>query len=252
MDIQNAAAIVTGGGSGLGAATARMLAAAGAKVAIFDISETNGQKVANEVDGKFFRTDITQESSIVAAMDAAGETFGTARLLVNCAGVTPLAKIVQPSGDAHPLKELMVAIEVNLIGTFVTLSHFAARLARIEPIGEERGVAINTASIAAYEASSGLAAYAASKGAVASFTLPAARDLASHQIRVVSIAPGMFYTPMVGNLSDEENSALGASVPFPNRMGRPEEFARLVASIIDNPMLNGSVLRLDAAHRLPA
>lgn len=250
MELAGMAAIVTGGASGLGAATVRALIAGGARVAIFDIDEANGPVIAGSMNAQFFAVDVTDENNISSALEAAEQVNGVARVLVNCAGICPVSQIVDDVLQAHSAAVLKRTIGVNLTGSFMMLAQFAARLVATELMGEERGVAINTASIAAFEASAGLAAYAAAKGGVAAMTLPAARDLAPHHIRVASIAPGMFETPMIGHLPNEGKAALASPVPFPNRLGRPEEFARLVLSIIENPMINGSVLRLDGGHRL--
>ncbi len=250
MDINGQAAVVTGGASGLGAATSRALAAAGAKVAIFDYSAETGAAVAAEIGGIFCQVDVTQDDQFAAAFAAAEAAHGVARVLVNCAGVTAIAKTVDDAGVSLPVENIRKNIEVNLYGTLYALARFAASLTKTALIGEERGVIINTASIAAFEGASGQIGYAASKGGVVGLTLPAARDLAPHAIRVTTIAPGMFRTAMVGMLTEEGKDRLGAQVPFPNRLGKAEEFAQLVLSIIANPMLNGEVIRLDAAHRL--
>lgn len=252
MDLKAQAVIVTGGASGLGAATTRMLAAAGAKVAIFDFNEEAGRTLADEVGGIFQRVDITQDDQIGRAIEAAEAVHGIARILVNCAGVTPVGKTIGEDFTPLPVENVRRNVEVNLLGTLYTLSRFAARAAQAELLGEERGVIINTASIAAFDGQSGQVAYSAAKAGVVGLTLPAARDLAPHAIRVMTIAPGMFRTAMVGMLSEEGKDRLGEQVPFPNRLGHAEEFAQLVLSIIANPMLNGSVIRLDGAHRLRA
>jgi NAD(P)-dependent dehydrogenase (short-subunit alcohol dehydrogenase family) len=252
MDISGQTAIVTGGGSGLGAATARALASAGAKVAIFDFGAESGAAVAAEIGGIFCKVDVSQDDQVAAAFAEAEAAHGVARVLVNCAGVTALAKTVDDSGTSLPVENVRKNVEVNLYGTLFALAHFAARLTQAAPLGEERGVIINTASIAAYDGQSGQIGYAAAKAGVVGLTLPAARDLAPHAIRVMTIAPGMFRTAMVGMLTEEGKDRLGTQVPFPNRLGNAEEFAQLVLSIVANPMLNGEVIRLDAAHRLRA
>ncbi len=252
MDIRGQAAIVTGGASGLGAATTRILAAAGAKVAIFDVNKEAGRQLADEVGGLFQLVDIRQDEQIGAAIEAAEAVHGVARVLVNCAGVTPIGKTVGDDYRPLPVETIRRNIEINLLGTLYTLARFAARAAAQTLLGEERAVVINTASIAAYEGQAGQVAYSASKAGVVGLTLPAARDLAPHAIRVMTIAPGMFRTAMVGMLTEEGKDRLGQQVPFPNRLGHAEEFAQLVMSIIANPMLNGSVIRLDGAHRLQA
>lgn len=250
MDIRNTAAIVTGGASGLGAATARMLAAAGARVTLLDMNEEAGQAMATEIGGLFCKTNVADEASVDAALDAAAAAHGQARILVNCAGIAPAIKTVGRENVAHPLDAYRKAIEVNLIGTFCTLSRFAARLAAEEPIGEERGVIINTASVAAFDGQIGQAAYASSKAGVVGLTLPAARDLAQHKIRVMTIAPGIFWTPMLAGLPQAAQDSLGQQVPHPSRLGKPEEYAMLVESIVRNPMLNGETIRLDGAIRM--
>jgi len=244
------AAIVTGGASGLGGATAAALAASGARVAIFDLNEEAGRRHADAIGGIFCQTNVTDEASIDAALDAAEQAHGVARILVNCAGIAPTIKTVGRENLPHPLGAFRSAIEINLIGSFAASSHFAARLAGAEPIGEERGVIINTASVAAYDGQIGQVAYAASKGGIVGLTLPMARDLAQHRIRVVTIAPGIFLTPMLMGLPQAAQDSLGTQVPHPSRLGRPEEYAQLVGSIIANPMLNGEVIRLDGAIRM--
>ena len=251
MEITGIAAIVTGGASGLGRATAEMLAKAGAKVAILDLPGEAGQQFAKDIGGLFIPLDVSDTDSIELALDQACAAHGVARVLVNAAGVTELGKTV--GSDGLPCSSAMIRrmIDINLVGTLDMLTRFAARLAKAEPLDEERGVIINVASIAAYDGPSGQLAYAASKGGVVALTLPAARDLAPHAIRVMTIAPGMYRTNMVAMLDEAGKERLGKQVPFPNRLGKPEEFARLVGSIIANPMLNGEVIRIDGAHRLP-
>lgn len=243
-------AIVTGGASGLGAAVARRLTADGAKVVIFDMNEEAGRALAAELDGGFQKVDVTDEHAVEAALDAAEAGFGTARILMNCAGIAPPAKVLNRDGTPQPLSTFSKIIQVNLIGTFNMLSKFAARLHKADPVGEERGVIINTASVAAFEGQIGQAAYAASKGGVASMALPVARELARYGIRVNTIAPGIFLTPMLESLPQEAQESLGTQVPFPSRLGKPSEFADLVAAIIANPMLNAEVIRLDGAIRM--
>lgn len=250
MDINGLAAVVTGGASGLGGATARMLAANGAKVTIFDLNEDAGQAMAADIGGLFQKVNVTDEDSVTAGLDAAEVTHGVARILVNCAGIAPSVKTVGRENVPHPMADFRRAIEINLIGSFLTLSRFAARLAAVDPIGEERGVIINTASVAAYEGQVGQAAYAASKGGVVGMTLPIARDLARERIRVVTIAPGIFWTPMLAGLPQAAQDSLGTQVPHPSRLGRPEEYAHLAQAIITNPMLNGETIRLDGAIRM--
>jgi NAD(P)-dependent dehydrogenase (short-subunit alcohol dehydrogenase family) len=250
MELKDVGAIVTGGASGLGGATAKMLADAGAKVAIFDLNEEVGQKHAEAIGGVFVKVNVADEARVVAGLEAAEAKNGIARVLVNCAGIAPAIKTVGRDNVPHPLDAYRKAIEVNLIGTFTVISKFAARLAAADPTGEERGVIVNTASVAAYDGQIGQAAYASSKGGVVGMTLPVARDLAQHKIRVMTIAPGIFLTPMLMGLPQAAQDSLGTQVPHPSRLGRPEEYAQLVGSIIANPMLNGEVIRLDGAIRM--
>jgi len=252
MQIQGLSAIVTGGASGLGAATARLLAAQGAKVAVFDLNEADGGALAEEIGGTYLRVDVTDEASVEAGLDAAEAAQGVARLLVNCAGVAPAIKTVGREGKPHPIDAFRKAIEINLVGTFLVLSRFAARLQSLDPIGEERGVIVNTASIAAFDGQVGQAAYAASKAGVAGLTLPIARELAASQIRVVTIAPGLFWTPLLAGLPQVAQDSLGKQPPHPQRLGQPAEYAQFVAAIIGNPMLNGETVRLDGALRMAA
>ncbi|WP_375195672.1 SDR family NAD(P)-dependent oxidoreductase [Sphingobium sp.] len=250
MDIKGVAAIVTGGASGLGKATAKMLADAGAKVAIFDLSEEAGRASAAEIGGVFVSVNVADDASVAAGLDAAEAAHGVARLLVNCAGIAPAVKTVGKENAPHPLDIYRKTIEVNLIGTFNVISKFAARLAAADDRDGERGVIVNTASVAAYDGQIGQAAYSASKGGVVGMTLPVARDLAQHKIRVMTIAPGIFLTPMLEAFPQNVQDALGAQVPHPSRLGKPAEYAQLVESIIRNPMLNGEVIRLDGAIRM--
>jgi NAD(P)-dependent dehydrogenase (short-subunit alcohol dehydrogenase family) len=244
-------AIVTGGGSGLGAATARALAAAGAKVAVLDIHAENARKVAAEIGGHAVTCDVADAQSGEAAVAAAREAQGAARILINCAGIGTAARIVGRDGPM-PLDAFKRVIEVNLIGTFNMMRLAAAGMQTLEPLEEgERGIVISTASVAAYEGQVGQAAYAASKGGIVALTLPAAREFARFGIRVNTIAPGLFLTPLMDILPPDIQQSLGASVPFPARLGRPEEYARLALDIIGNPMLNGETIRLDGALRLP-
>ncbi len=250
MDIQGIAAIVTGGASGLGAATAEMLAASGAKVTLFDMNEEAGKAHAEKIGGTFIKVDVTNDDSVSAAIEQAEAANGVARVLVNCAGIATGAKTVGTENKPHPMDQFRKTVEVNLIGSFNVLSKFAARLSAAEPIGEERGVIINTASVAAFEGQVGQAAYSASKGGIVGMTLPIARDLAQFGIRVMGIAPGIFYTPMMAGMPQNVQDALGKQVPFPSRLGQPSEYAKLAESIITNPMLNGDVIRLDGAIRM--
>jgi NAD(P)-dependent dehydrogenase (short-subunit alcohol dehydrogenase family) len=250
MDIRNETAIVTGGASGLGRATARMLEAHGAKVTIFDLNKEAGQAAAAEIGGLYVSVDVADEASVSSGLDAAEAAHGVARILVNCAGVAPAAKTVGKENRAHPLDLYRKTVEINLIGTFNMISKFAARVAALEEVEGERGVIVNTASVAAYDGQVGQAAYSASKAGVVGMTLPIARDLASHKIRVMTIAPGIFLTPMVEAFPQNVQEALGAQVPHPSRLGKPSEYAQLVEAILRNPMLNGEVIRLDGAIRM--
>ena len=251
MNPKGVAAIVTGGASGLGAATAERLASEGARVAIFDMNENAGREHAAKIGGAFFQVNVTDQASVVAAVSAAEKQNGVARILVNCAGIASAAKTVGKEFAPHPLDQFRKAIEVNLLGTFNVITQFAIRVAQAEPIGEERGVIVNTASVAAFDGQVGQAAYAASKGGIVGMTLPIARDLAQYGIRIVTIAPGIFLTPMMASLPPNVQESLGKSVPFPNRLGKPEEYAKMVFSIVTNPMLNGETIRLDGAIRMP-
>jgi NAD(P)-dependent dehydrogenase (short-subunit alcohol dehydrogenase family) len=250
MIIGGLAAIVTGGASGLGGATATQLAQEGARVTIFDLNEELGNAHATLIGGHFTRVDITDERAVDAAIADAEHAHGKARILVNCAGIGPPGKVIDREGKALPLAAFSKIITTNLIGTFNVLSKFASRLHDAEPIGEERGVIVNTASVAAFDGQIGQAAYAASKSAIVGMTLPIARELASYGIRVVTIAPGIFLTPLLATLPQEARDSLGAQVPFPSRLGRPDEFAQLVEAIVTNPMLNGETIRLDGAIRM--
>jgi NAD(P)-dependent dehydrogenase (short-subunit alcohol dehydrogenase family) len=250
MNIEGLAAIVTGAASGLGAATAKMLAAKGAKVTLFDLNVEAGEATASEVGGLFHAVNVTDEPSVIAGLDAAEAAHGTTRILVNCAGVAPAAKAVGREFVPHPMDSFRKCIEINLVGTFLVASRFAARLQQMEAIGEERGVIVNTASVAAFDGQIGQVAYAASKGGVVGLTLPLAREFAQSLIRVVTIAPGIFWTPMLAGLPQAALDSLGQQVPHPSRLGRPEEYAMLVDSILSNPMLNGETIRLDGAIRM--
>lgn len=251
LNIDNVvAAIVTGGASGLGLATARKLAAEGAKVAIFDMNEEAGRRAAEEIGGIFVSVNVADDASVDAGLAAAQERHGVARILVNCAGVAPAVKTVGKDNVPHALDVFARTISVNLVGTFNMISKFAARLAAADEIDGERGVIVNTASVAAYDGQIGQAAYSASKGGVVGMTLPIARDLAQHKIRVMTIAPGIFLTPMLEAFPQSVQDALGAMVPHPARLGKPAEYAQLVEAIIRNPMLNGEVIRLDGAIRM--
>lgn len=251
MEVKGVSAIVSGGGSGLGAATARALAAAGAKVALLDVNVDAAKAVAAETGGIAVKCDVTSADSAQAAIAEAAAAHGPARIAVNCAGIAPPAKIVGRDGP-HDLDLFRKVIEVNLIGTFNMLRLAAAGMAGLEPVTAdgERGVIINTASVAAFDGQIGQAAYGASKGGVHALTLPAARELARSGIRVVTIAPGIFLTPMLLGLPQEAQDSLGKQVPFPSRLGRPEEYAALALHIVANSMINGETIRLDGAIRM--
>ena len=251
MDIRGMAAIVTGGSSGLGAATAAHLASQGAKVTLFDVNEESGTAHAASIEGQFARVDVTQEADVLAGLAKGREAHGPARILVNCAGIGPGCKTVGRKGP-HSLDLFSKVITINLIGTFNCLRLAAAEMVELDPLeGGERGVIINTASIAAYEGQMGQVAYSASKGGIVGMTLPAARDLSRSGVRVCTIAPGIFYTPLLMGLPQEVQDSLGQSVPFPSRLGDPAEFASLAGHIVTNAMLNGETIRLDGALRMP-
>jgi NAD(P)-dependent dehydrogenase (short-subunit alcohol dehydrogenase family) len=249
MRIEGVNALVAGGASGLGAATARRLAGAGATVTIADLDAEHGQALADELGARFVPTDVTDEESVQAAVDAAAEG-GQLRISVTTAGIAWAQRTAHVKG-AHPLDVFAKVVTVNLIGTFNILRLAAQKmLETVEPVDEERGVCVHTASVAAFDGQIGQIAYAASKAGVAGMTLPAARDLARERIRVCTIAPGLFETPMMASVPEAAREALGQSVPHPARLGRPEEYAQLVQSIIENPMLNGETIRLDGALRM--
>jgi NAD(P)-dependent dehydrogenase (short-subunit alcohol dehydrogenase family) len=250
MQVKGHAALITGGGSGLGAATARALAAAGAKVAILDVNMDNAQKVAKETGGIAIKCDVADAASAEAAVAEARAKNGAARILINCAGIGPAARIVGKDGPM-PLAEFSKVININLIGSFNMMRLAGADAQKLEPLADgERGVIISTASVAAYEGQIGQAAYSASKGGVVALTMPAAREFARFGIRVLAIAPGLFGTPMLLGMPQNVQDSLAASVPFPTRFGTPEEYAKLAMHIIDNVMLNGEVIRLDGAIRM--
>ena len=250
MKVSGLAAIVTGGASGLGGAVAQLLAGAGAKVTIFDLNEQLGAAKAAQIKGHFVTVDVVDEVAVENALQEAQDINGTARVLVNCAGIGPPGKVIDRNGKPIPLSTFARIVNINLVGTFNVLSQFAARLHGVECSDEERGVVINTASVAAYDGQIGQAAYAASKGGIVAMTLPIARELARFHIRVMTIAPGIFLTPLLESLSQEVQDSLATQVPFPSRLGQPDEFALLVESIIRNPMLNGETIRLDGAIRM--
>ncbi len=250
MDVAGVAAIVTGGGSGLGAATAEALAKAGAKVVVIDMNRAAADAVASRIGGLALVCDVGDAAAGERAIDAARQAHGPARLLVNCAGVGTPGRIIGRDGPLA-LAEFERVIRVNLIGTFNMLRLAAAAMSPLDPLADgERGVIVNTASVAAYDGQIGQPAYAASKAGVVGLTLPAARELARLGIRVVTIAPGLFQTPMMAGLPDEVQKSLGASVPFPPRLGDPSEYAALVLHIASNRMLNGETIRLDGALRM--
>ncbi|MFF5989328.1 3-hydroxyacyl-CoA dehydrogenase [Prauserella flavalba] len=250
MDITGAVAVVTGGASGLGLATVKELHGRGAKVVILDLPSSDGESVAKELgDGAVFAPgDVTSESDVAAALDAA-QNLGTLRIAVNCAGIGNAIKTVGKKG-AFPLADFTKVINVNLIGTFNVIRLAAERMSQVDPAGEERGVIVNTASVAAFEGQVGQAAYSASKGGIVGMTLPIARDLASLKVRVVTIAPGLFHTPLFASLPEDAIASLGAQVPHPSRLGDPAEYAALARHIVENPMLNGETIRLDGAIRM--
>jgi NAD(P)-dependent dehydrogenase (short-subunit alcohol dehydrogenase family) len=252
LRVENSTFFVTGGGSGLGAATALLLAENGAQVVLADVDEESGEQMASQIGNgaKFIRTDVTDEASVQDALDSVVETFGSLSGVVNCAGIGPAARVVGKKG-VHDLGLFTRTVEINLVGTFNVIRLAAVRLAGNEPDDEgERGLIINTASVAAYDGQIGQAAYAASKGGVVALTLPVARELASSGIRVVTIAPGIFETPMLAALPEDAKESLGKQVPFPQRLGKPEEYAALAKHIVENRMLNGEVIRLDGAIRM--
>jgi NAD(P)-dependent dehydrogenase (short-subunit alcohol dehydrogenase family) len=251
------AAIVTGGASGLGEATARHLAEAGARVAIFDMNAERGERVAGEIGGVFCAVNVADEASVDAGLARAREAHGIARVLVNCAGIAPGKRTVSKKRDTgelvfHDLATFRRTIEVNLVGTYHMIAKSAVAMAGLDPVTEDggRGVIVNTASVAATDGQIGQAAYSASKGGVLGLTLPVARDLSGYGIRVMTIMPGLFHTPMFESVPEDIRKALEAGVPFPSRLGKPAEYARLVRAIIDNDMLNGETIRLDGALRM--
>ncbi|CAJ0700508.1 putative oxidoreductase [Ralstonia edaphis] len=249
MEIRDQVFIVTGGASGLGAGTARTLAEAGGKVVIADLNEAAGTALAQELGGRFVRCDVTSEADGQAVVDAA-TSLGTLRGLVNCAGIATASRTVGKTGP-HPLDQFARVININLIGTFNMIRLAATAMAGNTPnAGGERGVIINTASVAAFDGQIGQAAYAASKGGVVAMTLAIARDLSRDGIRVMTIAPGIFETPMLLGMPAEVQDALGKMVPFPPRLGKPAEYAQLARAIVENPMLNGETIRLDGAIRM--
>ena len=251
MDITDGVAVVTGGASGLGLATARSLADAGAHVVLLDLPRTDADDVVAGFGGRatYAVADVTDEAQVREAFDMAGE-IGPVRVVVNCAGIGTPARVLSRDNSPLDLAAFTRIVTVNLVGTFNVLRLGAERMMRAEPVGEERGVIVNTASVAAFDGQIGQAAYSASKGGIVGMTLPIARDLADRLIRVVTVAPGTFDTPLLGTLPEHIRQSLGAQVPHPSRLGQPEEFGALVAHIVANPMLNGEVIRLDGAIRM--
>ena len=252
MQIDGATAFITGGASGLGEATARALAERGASVTICDLQRSQGADVAKSMGARFAPGDVTDEAEMVEALDGAIEAFGPLRALINCAGVGSAAKTVGRDATPFPYDHFKRTIEINLIGTFNVIRLAASRMVGNDPNEHgERGVIVNTASVAAFEGQIGQAAYSASKGGVVGMTLPIARDLARDGIRVCTIAPGLFNTPLLMSLPEEAREALGRTIPFPPRLGEPPEYALLACQILENPMLNGETIRLDGAIRMP-
>lgn len=249
MQIADCVAIVTGGASGLGAATAAMLVTLGAKVVILDIDDAAGSATADRIGARFIKTDLALDDEVAAAFEEIEASVGTARILVSCAGIAPAIPTLGYHGP-HPIDAFRRTIEVNLIGTYAVVTAFASGLKNLEPIGEERAVIILTASIAAFDGQARLAAYSASKAGLAGMILPIALDLADHQTRVMGIAPGLFKTRMLEDIPGADRTPLFTQVPHPSRAGTPAEFAQLVQAIIENPMLNGDVIRLDGGLRL--
>ncbi|MEK5184738.1 3-hydroxyacyl-CoA dehydrogenase [Solibacillus sp. FSL R5-0691] len=250
MNFDQKAIIVTGGGSGLGEATARKIAAAGGYPVILDLNEEKGQAVADEINGLFFKTNVVKEEDVQAAIDGAVEKYGSIQGVVNCAGLGTSTRVVGRKG-IFPLDEFNFIIQVNLVGTFNVIRLAAAAMMTNEPNEHgERGVIVNTASVAAFDGQIGQAAYSASKSGIVGMTLPIARDLASHGIRVMTIAPGIFDTPLMNSAPEALKEALGKQIPFPPRLGEADEYAHLVKAIFENPMLNGETIRLDGAIRM--
>ena len=255
MEIKDAVAVVTGGASGLGLATTKALLDEGAKVVILDLPTSAGEDVAKGLNAEvgadrvaFAAADVTDEEAVAKAFDVA-ETMGPVRIVVNCAGTGDAIRVLGKAG-VYPLNKFARIVNINLVGTFNVLRLGAERMAKTESIGGERGVIINTASVAAFDGQIGQAAYSASKGGVVGMTLPIARDLADKQIRVMTIAPGLFDTPLLAGLPEPAKASLGAQVPHPSRLGNPSEYGALAVHIVQNPMLNGEVIRLDGAIRM--
>jgi NAD(P)-dependent dehydrogenase (short-subunit alcohol dehydrogenase family) len=253
LKIAGKVALVTGGASGLGLATVKALVAGGARAVIVDLDSSDGEVAAKEIGDAavFAPADVTSEEQVTSAVDGAQSRFDGLHIVVNCAGVGFPGRVVTRDGEPGDLNVFETVVRINLIGTFNVIRIVAARMAKQEPVDDERGVIVNTASIAAFDGQIGQAAYSASKGGIVGMTLPIARDLATKLIRCVSIAPGTFDTPMLAGLPEEARAKLAAAIPHPNRLGRPEEFAALVRHIVENPALNGEVIRLDGALRMP-
>ncbi len=251
MKIEGHSAVITGGGSGLGEAVAHELSRQGARVAVLDINAANAARVAGDIGGLACACDITDTASLTAALDAAEAAHGTARIVMNIAGIGTAKRVVGKDGNPAPLEDFERVVRINLVGTYNVVRLTAARLLKLAPLEDgERGVMLMTASVAAYDGQVGQEAYAASKGGIVSMTLPLARDLAQHGIRVCSVAPGLFATPLMQQLPPEVQQSLAASIPFPRRLGAPAEFASLAAHIVTNGHLNGEVIRLDGALRM--
>jgi NAD(P)-dependent dehydrogenase (short-subunit alcohol dehydrogenase family) len=251
MKISGSSAIVTGGGSGLGEAVARELARQGARVAVLDVNAEGAQRVAAEIGGIACRADITRTEDVQAALDAAEAAHGTPRIVMNIAGIGTAKRVIGKDGAPAPLEDFERVVRINLVGTYNVIRLAAARIAKLEPMADgERGVVLNTASVAAFDGQVGQEAYSASKGGIVGMTLPLARDLAQWGIRVMTVAPGLFRTPLMEQLPAEVQQSLAASIPFPKRLGQPEEFAALAAHIVSNGHLNGEVIRLDGALRM--
>lgn len=252
MKLEGSTFIVTGGGSGLGAATARTLSAGGANVVLADVNEEAGEETAADIGSaaRFVKTDVTSEEEVQNAVDTAAGEFGGLQGLVNCAGIGPASRVLGRDG-AHPLEMFTQVVTINMIGTFNAIRLAALKMSEGEPNESgERGVIVNTASVAAFDGQIGQAAYSASKGGIVGMTLPIARELARHGIRVMTIAPGIFETPLLSGLPEDVRDSLGKQVPFPSRLGQPEEYAALAEHIVENEMLNGEVIRLDGAIRM--
>lgn len=251
MNIQGHAALVTGGGSGLGEATARELARLGARVAVLDLNLENAQRVAKDIGGLAVQCNVSDEASMQTAIEQAAAAHGPARILMQIAGIGSAKRVVGKDGNAASLEDFAKVINVNLIGTYNAARLFAAACAKLDPMADgERGVMVFTASVAAFDGQVGQQAYSASKAGVAGMTLPMARDLAQHGIRVCTIAPGLFLTPLMKTLPEPVQQSLAASIPFPQRLGKPEEFAQLATHIVTNGHLNGETIRLDGALRM--